>query len=229
MLLSILIPTLERRRPSFERLRAALDAQIRARGASDRVEILAACDGGRVPTGTKRNGLVARARGEFVASVDDDDAVNDAYIPSLLAAIEGSPRADCVGIVGEVRFRGGHTRRFVSSRRNTEYRTEGGVILMPPNHLNPIRREIALRYPFEDVWRDEDSDWAMRISRDGAIREEAFVGEPLYVYNSRRLWAYQRLVEATEFVRHPLGIRLQHRTRVRRWVRKTVLRKEGRP
>ena len=44
---------------------------------------------------------------------------------------------------------------------------EGGVYFGPPYHLNPIRREIAYRYKFEDINYSEDIDWAMRICRDG--------------------------------------------------------------
>ena len=111
-----------------------------------------------------------------------------------------------------------HGRHFVSWSRHGGYRTTNGVFLMPANHLNPIRREIALRCAFEPVWKHEDSDWAVRLHRDGALRSETLVSEPIY-YRSRRSWAYQCVVERTERVRHPLGLQLQNRHRVRRWLR----------
>jgi hypothetical protein len=219
MLLSILIPTLESRREQFSALRAALEGQIARCGLSGRVEVVSLCDDGSIPTGAKRNDLVARARGEYVASVDDDDLVSDCYVELISAALKASPGMDCVGITGEITYRGIHLRSFCASTRNSDYRTENGVVLMPANHLNPIRREIALRYAFEPVWRQEDSDWALRLGRAGALRTETFIAAPVYHYRSRRSWAYQKLVEQTESLRRPLGLQLHNRHRFRRWVR----------
>lgn len=222
MLLSILVPTLESRAEQFSRLVASLETQIAQRGLWDRVEIVSLRDDGSMPTGTKRNTLAARARGEYVVSIDDDDRVSDRYVELLLGAIEANPAVDCVGISGEITYRGTHPRPFRASARNGDYRSENGVFLMPANHLNPIRREIAIRYEFEPVWRHEDSDWALQLHRAGALRTETFVAEPIYHYRSRRSWAYQYLVERTEWVRHPLGLRLQNRHQIRRWLRATA-------
>jgi hypothetical protein len=229
MLLSILIPTLESRREQFSALRAALEGQIARCGLSSRVEVVSLCDDGSTPTGAKRNDLVACARGEYVASVDDDDLVSDRYVELISAALQASPGADCVGITGEITYRGTHLRPFRASTRNSEYRTENGVFLMPANHLNPIRREIALRYAFEPVWRQEDSDWALRLGRAGALRSETFVPAPVYHYRSRRWWAYQILVERTEWLRHPLGLQLHNRHRLWRWLRAAEAREPSGP
>jgi hypothetical protein len=82
-----------------------------------------------------------------------------------------------------------------------------------------MRSSVARRYRYEDVTRGEDSDRAIRMSRDRALRSEVFLDETLYYYRSRRSWAYQLLVERTEFLRHPLGLQLHNRHRMRRWAR----------
>jgi len=52
----------------------------------------------------------------------------------------------------------------------------------PPNHLNPIRRSIAIRYDFKEIDFGEDSDWSLRICGDKAIKTERQVEKPLYYY-----------------------------------------------
>lgn len=219
MLLSILIPTLESRAELFAKIRAKLAGQIRANALEDQVEIVSLQDRGEQSTGAKRNALVERARGEFVASVDDDDDVSDDYVPRIVAELRGHPDVDCVGIKGLIFFRGKHPHSFIYSANFTEYRTAGGVYLRPPHHLNPIRRAIAARYRFEDVSHSEDADWAMRMCRDRALRRESLIDEVIYLYFSRRSWTYQFLVDQTEPIRHPLGLQLVNRLRLKRWLR----------
>ncbi len=104
MLLSILIPTLESRRALFGRISATLQMQIHACGWDDRIEILSMADAGELPTGTKRNALMRRARGEFIASVDDDDDVSEQYVELVGGALLAHPDVDCLGIRGEVTY-----------------------------------------------------------------------------------------------------------------------------
>lgn len=214
--LSILIATLESRRPSFERLARKLERQSGAQDAAGQVEILSDSDDGREPIGRKRNRLLQRALGEFVVFVDDDDDVHDDYVGLILTAIGADPELDSIGIEGRITFRGRRSERFVMSNRFREYAWTGDCYVRPPHHINPIRREIARRYRFEEVDRHEDSDWAMRICRDGVLRRERMIDAVLYRYASRRSWTYQRLLDHTEFVRHPLGLKVSNRHRIKR-------------
>lgn len=220
LILSILIPTLRQRRAVFERLRRKLVLQIVDAGLQEDVEILSCEDRGEIPTGAKRNQLLNAASGRFVAHIDDDDAVHPRYVRLVVDALRGSPHVDCVGIRGVVTFRDRKPRLFEYSLHHKQYRTEECVYKRPPHHLNPIRREIATSYYFEPVWTAEDSDWAMRLSRDNALRREQFLDATLYYYYSRRWWPYQALLDHTEFFRHPLGIQLSNRHRLRRWARR---------
>jgi glycosyltransferase involved in cell wall biosynthesis len=217
MLLSVLIPTLECRRGLFARVYGELAAQ--AKTVDGEVEILYLRDGGERSTGWKRNRLVAQARGEFVAFVDDDDRVSDDYVRRICDAIRSHPGIDCIGIRGTITFRGGHPREFVKSVRYADQCCRNGVYLGPPYHLNPIRRSIAARYPFANVSYSEDIDWSMRLARDGALRTECFLEPVLYSYNCRTAWGYQWLMDRTERLRHALGLRLYNRLRLERGAR----------
>ena len=219
-LLSILIPTLRQRETGFRLLSEKLRAQIRRHELENAVEIVSCVDGGEMPTGEKRNWLVAKAQGVFVVGVDDDDEVHPEYVPIIVDTLRRDLTIDCIGITGRITFRDRRSRTFVYSNRFREYRTRKGVYERPPHHLNPIRADIARAYPFEPVWKAEDSDWAMRMSRDGALKRETFVSEELYHYCSRRSWMYQAALDWTEFIRHPLGLQLRNRLRIRRWLRR---------
>jgi glycosyltransferase involved in cell wall biosynthesis len=214
----------EGRRELFDGIRRELYSQARRAGLDGRVEVLSFRDDGTLPVGLKRNALVERARGEFVAAVDDDDLVSPDYVSTVCRAITDHPDIDCVGIKGVITFRGAHPREFIHSLRYDHYFSRHGTYYRPPYHLNPIRREIAARYRFDEVRRGEDVDWAVRLCRDGALRKEHFVESPLYYYRSRRWWAYQSLLDRTESVRHPLGLQWHNRLRLRRWCR-AVLRR----
>jgi len=214
MLLSILIPTLESRRASFLRISTKLATQIHACGWDDRIEILSMADAGELPTGTKRNALMRRARGEFIVSVDDDDDVSERYVELVGGALLAHPDIDCLGIRGEVTYRGKYRRSFEYSSRHRVYCTVNGVYLRPPHHLNPMRRAIAVRYRFLDVRRSEDAEWALRIARDGVLQREHFIDHPLYYYCSRRWWLTQWAIDHTERIRHPLGLQLVNRLRL---------------
>jgi glycosyltransferase involved in cell wall biosynthesis len=214
-ILSLLIPTLELRRPQFSALHDALAQQIAQAHLESDVEILSLCDDGSQPTGAKRNALLERATGEFVAFVDDDDQVSADYVARICDAIRRHPGIDCVGIKGIVTFRGSHPRLFVHSIRYSDYSSAGGIYTRPPYHLNPIRRSIAAAYRFQEVYYSEDIDWAIRILRDGRLRSEEFVDAILYHYFSRRFWFYQWLLDRTEPVRHLLGLRMANRLRFR--------------
>jgi glycosyltransferase involved in cell wall biosynthesis len=76
MVLSLLIPTIEARHLMFAQLLDELQAQIRASRRPGDVEVIHCLDNGAESIATKRNRLVDRASGRFVAFIDDDDQVS---------------------------------------------------------------------------------------------------------------------------------------------------------
>jgi len=213
MLLSILIPTLVERRTQFQALKNRLQRQATDHGLATCVEILAEEDNREQSIGMKRNLLLQRATGRFVVFVDDDDEVHDSYVPLICHAIESHPDLDCIGIQGTILFRGKHQRPFVHSLQYSDYATIAGVYCRPPYHLNPIRRDIAVRYRFADTSYSEDIDWSIRMRNDRALTREHVIRESLYCYRSRRFWFYQYLLDRTEKIRHLLGLRFVNRLR----------------
>jgi len=180
--LSILIVTLESRSAQFKSLHNELQRQIQSSYLTESIEVLFESDSGQATIGEKRNVLMQRASGEYLCFIDDDDAVAPDYVERLFEALaDGSP--DCVGFSGQlVGPEGTIPKRFIHSLEYNDYSEVNNVYLRPPNHLNPIRRDIALQFPFKEVNKEEDLDYAMRIARDGALRKQRYVSKNLYFY-----------------------------------------------
>jgi len=214
MIFSVLIPTLESRRAQFRHLCEHLTSQVRAAHLENSVEILHERDDRQASIGAKRNALVNRACGRFVAFVDDDDDVSDDYIATICEVIGRRPDIDCIGIKGIITFRGGHPHEFTHSLCYRDYFSRKHNYFRPPYHLNPILRAIAARFPFRAVSYSEDVDWALRLQRAGVLQCEEFIDLPLYFYKSRRWWTYQLLLDWSEPLRHRLGLKMVNRLRL---------------
>jgi glycosyltransferase involved in cell wall biosynthesis len=176
--LSILVCTLPDRALLLERLHSVLRPQIRAR--AEEVEVVTRL--GTETTGAKRNALLAEARGEYVAFVDDDDFVSGDYVEKVLAATESHP--DCVGISGVITFDNRDPRLFLHSIECDGWYEAGGIYFRTPNHLNPIIADIAREVGFADVVHGEDHDFSRRLRP--RLRTEVKVERPVYFYLSRK-------------------------------------------
>lgn len=160
-LLSILIPTIPARADLLARLMAVLNPQT----GSSEVEVLIESDDCQLQIGQKRNLLVARSRGKFISSIDDDDLVEPDYVERIIGAIRDNPEIDCVGIEGRliVDGRGPFAKPFYHSIAYETWRENKGVYYRAPNHLNPIRRDHVVATPFLPISFGEDRDFSARI------------------------------------------------------------------
>lgn len=180
MKLSILICHLPKRIESFKDL--ILDLNWQKTSYPGQAEILV--DEGPEKVGLKRQRLLEKAEGEYVCFVDDDDKVAPYYVKSILSAIESGP--DCAGIVGIYTLNGQNPWRFEHSIRFKEWGTDHAnrTYLRTPNHLNPIKRELALKAGFNsDMSFGEDHDFSNRIRP--FLNTEIMIEEPIYFYFCR--------------------------------------------
>jgi len=176
--LSVLICTMPERKEKLDVLLRSLRADLWV--APDSYEILV--DGGPGAVGEKRQRLLERAVGQFVAFVDDDDSVAHDYLERVITAIEENPTVDCIALRGVLLTDGEKPERFEHSIKYHDWgQDETGLHYRTPNHLNPIRRRLALQAGFRSLQTSEDYLFAQSIRP--LLRSEAPAGDdPLYYY-----------------------------------------------
>lgn len=160
MKLSILIPTMPERLHHLQNIKRLLEPQL-----TPEVEVIYDDRPRGIPTGQKRNEMIARATGEWVCCVDDDDEVSSTYISDILEALNSNP--DCVTFEGWMTTNGGsYVHWIIKLGEKYEARTDPDGVTRYyrfPNHLVPIRKSIASRVKFPDIWQGEDYQWAVKI------------------------------------------------------------------
>lgn len=179
--LSILICTMYNREGYFNRLLTKLREQ-----ESDEIEIHYEIDNGEISIGEKRNKLLKKSRGDYVAFVDDDDMVSDDYVEKIINSINKS-QPDVIGIHLLMTVDGQHEERTYHSLKYDHWYDEPdpdrpGKIryFRNPNHINPVKRELALKvmFPTKDV--GEDRDYSKDLLQ--YLKTEEYIEEPIYYY-----------------------------------------------
>ena len=153
------------------------------------------------PTGTKRTELYARANGKYVCSVDCDDWIAPDYVSSILEAAESDPDV--------ITFDGWYTE---NDRNHVDWciklgekyearhdQANGGkyMFFRFPNHLVPMKKELATRVRFPDISHGEDFEWSKKISAailvngvyvptaNSLLKTEVHIYKQLYHYKYR--------------------------------------------
>lgn len=171
--LSILICSLNEREKMLNKLLEQLRSQ-----KTSAVEILVEKDNGKMLIGDKRNLLLKNSTGKYVAFIDDDDEISEDYIPKVLKAIQSEP--DCCGLEGIVTTDGRKRRKFIHSLKYNRWFESKGVYYRNPNHLNTIKRDIALKVGFSSKSHGEDRDFSMAVLPH--LKTEEYIEGPIYYY-----------------------------------------------
>ena len=175
--LSILIPTLPARIDSYSNLIKILNKQIIENNLINRVQILTLCDTKEISVGEKRNILLNKSAGKYVCFIDDDDIVAPDYLIKLINGI--SSNADVITFCGDYVENTVSTPFSISMVHRGNF-NEPNMFYRLPNHLCPVKREIALSCQFTDKNFGEDSDYAERINK--YIKNEFHIQDKLYFY-----------------------------------------------
>lgn len=128
--------------------------------------------------GTKRNKLLAMAAGKYVVYVDDDDEISPNYIALILEAIKSGP--DCIGINGKITTNGHNERKWFISKEYKNWHERDGIYFRTPNHISPVRRELALQTGFPEISFGEDAEYSRRLLP--LLKTEVIIDEPIYHY-----------------------------------------------
>jgi glycosyltransferase involved in cell wall biosynthesis len=189
VILSVLICTLKDRKESFNFIRNKLRQQISDyselpvnKNIPIKIDLQYEIDNGEMTIGEKRNKLLLLAQGEYVCFVDDDDDISDDYIESIMDALETKP--DCVGIEGILKCQAGDLI-FRHSIQFQCWYTGSDAFYRTPNHLNPVKRKVALNVCFPSKNFGEDQHYSDGIKRQ--LKTEKYIDHPIYFYNKPEL------------------------------------------
>lgn len=183
----ILVATLAARRNVLEPLLKRFTEQIAAApGGFDAVDVVILSDAGEHSIGEKRNALLRDATAEYVAFFDDDDWPSPGYVKYALDA--AAAQQDCAALYGKIYSCdksgkiSGH-RVFEHSLAHTKWYEAGGVYFRPPNHLNLIRRDIAVAFPFKDISHGEDHNWSNDLAAAGVLKTQYAPDDRQVIYH----------------------------------------------
>jgi len=175
--LSILIPTLPARIDCYSNLIKELNKQITENNLIERVQILSLCDTKEISVGEKRNILLTKSNGRYVCFIDDDDLIASDYVVKILNAIQSN--ADVITFCGDYVENNLRTPFSISMVHRGNY-NHPNIFYRLPNHLCPVKREIALSCQFTDKNFGEDSDYADKINN--YLKNEYHIQDKLYFY-----------------------------------------------
>jgi len=177
MKLSILIPTLPERIIMFGHLVEKLCEQ--GEQFPGEVEILSDDRGREITTGQKRNELLQRAQGEYTVFVDDDDDVPEYYVAEIMKAIETD--CDVIAMHGYITTNG-ENRQMFKHYLGASYNFTNGFYHRYPNHLNPMKRVLAIQVKFDNITFSEDYNWATELRNSGILKTQTEILLPMYEY-----------------------------------------------
>lgn len=186
MTLEILIPTLPERAAFYKRLTDNLMAQNKENKNWIDVWSFSDARGRGITTGQKRNEMLARAKGDYVWFIDDDDII----MPGALRAVYDACQtgADVIGING-IMTTNGLNEVFWEIRLGHPYcatiRDGKEIYLRHPNHITPMKREHAQKIKFPEITLGEDYAWACSLKDSGLLKTQEIVDQLVYHYDFR--------------------------------------------
>ncbi len=167
MTLSVLVCTIPER---FFPLRGYLN--------DPRIEFLYLGDNMKLSLGKKRQLLLEIASGDYVVFVDDDDELSSDYIDQLLEGIKSG--ADVVNFKVGYSLNGGEEKPVVYSKNFKKDNNFTDRFERLPNHIMCIKRSIALKVGYKDMYYAEDADFSKRLLPH--LKTEHNIDKILYRY-----------------------------------------------
>jgi glycosyltransferase involved in cell wall biosynthesis len=180
--LSVLIPTITRRRAEAERLFVNLEQRIGDRP----VELLMLRDNLWQNIGEKRNQLLRAATGEYITFLDDDDELLEGYFEAVL--VETDKGADVICYDQEAIIDGARCRISCGLGNPTMRFVPHAVIRRPPWFWCAWKRDLAAAYRVPESFVDasgmthhEDVLWLRHLWVEA--KTEVKINAVLHRYN----------------------------------------------
>jgi hypothetical protein len=180
-ILSILIPTLEKREAIFNRLNNFLLAQIQKYELQEKVVIIPLKNNGEHNIGKLRNMLASMCQTAYSDFIDDDDMVDSFFLKDIVNVLE-TENPDAVGFRGIYKDIKTQTTKPFVVRCGEKYEERDNCFYRPPNHISPKRNEFNLKVPFPDVKFGEDHSQCINLKNSGLLQSCSFIDKNMYYY-----------------------------------------------
>lgn len=196
---TILIPTIGRRVNQFERLVTGLLKQTEK--YDNAVQILAFYNNGQLPLYQIRQSLVDQAEGDYISFIDDDDEVSEYYVDTIFPLLDG---VDYIGWRMQCIMDGTTLSPTYHSLRYNGWSDDADGYYRDISHLNPIKRELVIKYAKFGGTIPEDVDWASQLRNH--VTTEHYISDIMYFYyasSGQSTWkpGTVKSVEAAKHVR----------------------------
>lgn len=140
-------------------------------------------DDTKLTTGAKRNRLLQKAHGKYLAFIDDDDLITEHYFPGVFAGIEKG--VDCCSLKGIITDDGRNPKVFIHSLDVDRWHENDGVYYRSINHLNAIRSDLAKQIDYPDKTIGEDHEWSTAMQHSGLLKTQHEIKDVIYLYEAR--------------------------------------------
>lgn len=164
-LLSICVCSISKRREMYDNLKRIIMNQIHSVSIKYGfgVATLHTHLNDTMTIGAKRHGLVQSSNDKFIVFIDDDDMISDDYVELIIDAIIENPNSDCIGIKGKITFNGSGEKKWEISKDFGAWFEDVNIYYRTPNHISPVRTEIAKKVGFPNISNGEDYAYSMGI------------------------------------------------------------------
>lgn len=128
--------------------------------------------------GAKRDSLLQKASGKYLAFLDDDEWIAPNYLETLMRLCYGNP--DCVTFRNLTKTDGYWTVIDMSLHHEDEEASPDRIIKRGLWHVCPIRSSYAKLIPFPDINWGEDAAWIAKVK--GYCQTEAKTDAIIHCY-----------------------------------------------
>lgn len=187
MKLSILMASLVGREYYLNRMLSLLEPQL-----TSEVELILEIDDKKLSVGAKSQKMLERAKGDYICYIDDDDIIPAYYILEILKAIESKP--DCVAVNGILTIDDKNPQPFYHSIKYDDWISKDYKFYRCPNHINPVKRELALKAGWDDLKTGGDYTYSLRLKP--FLKTETVIDKVMYYYLAKSATPVGRTIQS---------------------------------
>lgn len=128
--------------------------------------------------GKKRNDMLNECKGIYQVAIDSDDLISKDYVANILKASRTLP--DCIGMSGIITTNGRNKKQWHISKDYGSWYTRNNVYYRTPNHISPIKTEIAKLVMFPEIKFGEDAVFSNNVLQ--YLKTEVKIKSNMYHY-----------------------------------------------